>query len=123
MKIIKPGRLDKKAGDYIAICSACGCEFQFSLDEVTGVEKKIDGGLLVECPFCHSMQWYFRSELKVVSTDTNETETPKLNDEEVPQFEFTNVISSENNCASCIYGTLPEDECNPCSVCRFNKAK
>lgn len=54
IKILKNGEMPKPTKViYQATCKDCGCEFEFELEDCKETEKRPNGYMVVECPYCH----------------------------------------------------------------------
>lgn len=56
IKILKEGKLPNKniKRIYKTTCSNCSCEFEFEKEDCIAVERRLDGNMTVECPYCHT---------------------------------------------------------------------
>lgn len=67
VKIIKEGKIPTS---YLTIykteCSRCNCVFEFTLDECTSMERRLDGDVTIECPCCHNSVRINRNNLVAI---------------------------------------------------------
>lgn len=53
IKITKEGKIKNHyIMIYNAECPMCHCEFEFTLDECNSVERRINGNVTINCPYC-----------------------------------------------------------------------
>lgn len=53
INIIKDGVIKPKTRTiYKATCDNCGCIFEFETEDIKSQEKRLDGNIFIDCPYC-----------------------------------------------------------------------
>ena len=73
IKIIKDGVISKNYKSvYFATCHHCGCEFEFEAEDCSVIERSIDGILQIRCPYCKSMQTFYKKSIEIREEEESE---------------------------------------------------
>ena len=75
IKIIKDGSLSKSTKIiYKATCPFCDCVFEFEPEDIKTQERRLNGFITVECPYCHEdiSQHNFKYRLEEIEVEDNE---------------------------------------------------
>lgn len=73
IKILKEGKIPKTVKViYKTTCPRCDCEFEFETSDCKMIEKRLNGNMTVECPYCHKDITSYNFDNRFVEVEDND---------------------------------------------------